>query len=137
MAHVVHLEDDVPLQLILKIAFEAAEPTVQLKQFITGDDALRYSAPHIHDIDLFILDIRVPGSLDGLQVAQRLRELGCTAPVMVSSAYGKPQSEFLMRYQCEWIGKPWYLTETIKHLLDAVQRRGQSHGPLSAGSPSQ
>lgn len=113
--HVVHLEDDGPLRDILKVALKAAEPQINLHQFISGDEAVRYIEQHIAEIDLFVLDIRVPGSMNGMQVAQKIRDLKCEGTIVVTSAYRPPDRQLLDTLDCEWFPKPW-------HLMDATQK---------------
>ena len=125
--HVVHLEDDGPLRDILKVALKAAEPQIDLHQFISGDEAVRYIEQHGAEIDLFVLDIRVPGSLNGMQVAQKIRDLKCSGTIVITSAYRPPDRGLLNTLSCEWFPKPW-------HLMDATQKLFQLAKQRSPGS---
>ncbi len=121
--HVVHLEDDGPLRDILKVALKAAEPQIELHQFISGDEAVRYIEQFGHQIDLFVLDIRVPGSLNGMQVAEKIRELKCAGPIVVTSAYRPPDRDLLNALSCEWFPKPWHLMDTTQKLSQLARQR--------------
>jgi DNA-binding NtrC family response regulator len=126
MTHVVHLEDDGPLRDILKLAFEAFEPEINLRQFENSDETLAYIEQHRDGIELYILDIRVPGTMNGLQVAEKIRELKCPGVVVITSAYSKPSNEFLASLSCEWFPKPWHIMETMQKLFQiTTNRRGQ------------
>jgi DNA-binding response OmpR family regulator len=128
--HVVHLEDDGPLRDILKVALKAAEPQIDLHQFISGDEAVRYIEQFGQEIDLFVLDIRVPGSLNGMQVAQKIRELKCAGTIVVTSAYRPPDRDLLNSLSCEWFPKPWHLMDTTQKLFQlARQRDGRRDTP--------
>lgn len=124
--HVVHLEDDGPLREILKISFHAAEPTIDLHQFIVSDDAIAYVEQNRSNIDLIILDIRVPGTVDGLGVAAKIREFGCSAKVILTSAYRQPDTALLNSLQAEWYAKPWHIMEITQRLLKVVRERQSS-----------
>ena len=111
---ILHLEDDGPLREIMQIALSAADPKLKMTQFIDSDAAIEYITANVDKITLYVLDVRVPGQLDGLGVAQKIRELGSKRPILVTSAYRKPDQEKMAAYNCKWMAKPW-------HLLDAPQ----------------
>lgn len=115
--HIVHVEDDKPLKEILKVAFEAADPHVHLKQFISADDALPYLETNRYSIDLFILDIRIPGSMNGLQLAQKIRQLDCPGYIVLTSAYLRPSREMLTTLRAEYYAKPWHIYDITPKLL--------------------
>jgi len=121
--HIVHLEDDAPLRDILNVALSMADPATNMQQFISSNDALEYIEKHTQEIDLFVLDIRVPGRLDGLGVARRIRELKCPGTVLLTSAFQKPSREVLAELNCEWLAKPWYILEVPQKLFELSKRR--------------
>jgi FixJ family two-component response regulator len=117
MTYVVHLEDDGPLREILKVAFQATDPNLNLKQFVNSDEVVAHIKPNIQLIDLFVLDIRVPGSIDGLAVAHKIRELGSDAPIILTSAYRPPGREVVELLNLEWMSKPWHIMEIAQRLV--------------------
>lgn len=132
---VLHLEDDGPLREILAAALKAVEPNCELQQFIRSDDALTHINQHGQVIDLFIIDIRVPGSQDGLQVAQKIRELKCPGAIVVTSAYRVPDPTLLKQLDCEWFPKPWHIVETTTKLMNLAQKnwkKSESGAPTSS-----
>ena len=114
MGKLIHLEDDGPLREIFRVAMEAYDPNIQCVQFISSDELLEFNAENQDIIDAYVLDIRVPGKLNGFEVAEHLRELNITKPIIVTSAYKRPDQEELMRLNITWMPKPW-------HILDAAQ----------------
>lgn len=120
--HVVHLEDDAPLREILRAAFQAADPNINLHQFINSDDALAYIQENLEAIDLYVLDIRVPGALSGLELARELRKLEAPGVIVLSSAFAPPSRDVLNELQCEWFPKPWHIMETTKKLFELAKR---------------
>ena len=115
--HILHLEDDGPLRDILKIALTSARPNINLKQFINSDYALEYVKAHLDEIDLFVLDIRVPGSIDGLEFAEQIRKLGSKQRIVMTSAYRRPDKERMNAIDVEWMAKPWHLLDAPEKLL--------------------
>jgi two-component SAPR family response regulator len=114
--HIVHVEDDKPLKEILKAAFESADPAVNLKQFVNGDQALPYITEYGSSVDLFILDIRLSGSLSGIQLAKKIRDLGYPGNIVLTSAYLRPSRDQLTALRCEYYPKPWHIYDITPKL---------------------
>ena len=119
--HIVHLEDESPLREILRVALVAAVPDANLQQFINSDDAINYIKKHVNNIDLYILDIRVPGSMDGMDVAKEIRNLGASGVIAITSAYRAPDKQVLQELKCEWFAKPWHIMEVLENLLPLIR----------------
>jgi DNA-binding response OmpR family regulator len=78
---------------------------------------LPFIGDHAATIDLFILDIRLPGTLNGIQIAQRLRDMGCPGSIVLTSAfYSSPDPNWLTALSVEYLPKPWYVFEIAKKL---------------------
>ena len=133
--NILHLEDDGPLREILAAALRAVEPNCELHQFIKSDDALAYVRQHAQGIDLFIIDIRVPGSMDGLQMAHQVRELRAPGAMVLTSAYRVPDQDVLKKLDCQWYPKPWHIIETSTKLLKLAYGRRPQDSP-QATAPS-
>jgi CheY-like chemotaxis protein len=136
MTYVVHLEDDGTLQEILKVAFQATDPKVNLKQFISGDDVVEHIKPIVEEVDLFVLDIRVPGSIDGIEVARKIREWGSDAPIIMTSAYRAPDREMIDSLSLEWMSKPWHIMEISQRLITLARtQRAKAAKAAAAATP--
>jgi CheY-like chemotaxis protein len=120
---ILHLEDDGPLREILAAALKATAPTCEIHQFVNSDDALRYATENVQGVDLFILDVRVPGSMNGLQVAEKLRAIHCPGVIVITSAYRAPDEAVLRELSCEWYPKPWHIFEATTKLMSMAQRK--------------
>jgi DNA-binding response OmpR family regulator len=93
----------------------------------SGQDALRRV---IHaDISLVILDLGLP-DLDGLQVLERMRELGSTVPVLVLSARGRVHDRVrgLNLGADDYLAKPFAFEELLARVRANLR-------PRAAGSP--
>jgi len=116
---ILHLEDDIALKETVGELLAAVEPQSEVQQFTNSDDAIAYIAQHGNQVDLYLLDVRVPGQTDGIGVAKRIRERNHQGKIVFMSAYPKPDVNILnddINY--EWINKPW----TIERLLDVLER---------------
>ena len=114
---ILHLEDEGPLRDILRIALTSVDPKVEMTQFINSDEAVTYIEKNVNDIDLYILDIRVPGKLNGLELAQKIRALGSKGRIVMTSAYRRPSKEQLTELKSEWMAKPWHILNAPEQLL--------------------
>ncbi len=114
---IVHIEDESLLRDILRRGFKHADVPIDLRQFESADDAMPFICDHVPEVDLFILDIRLPGTLNGIQIAQRLREMGCPGSIVLTSAYySSPDPNWLKTLKVEYLPKPWYVFEIAKKL---------------------
>jgi DNA-binding NtrC family response regulator len=115
--HVVQIEDDKPLKEILKVTLEAAEPKLNLNQFISGDEALPYIQQNLENIDLIIVDIRLPGNMNGIQIAEHIRQLNYKGNMVLTSAYSRPNSTTLKQLQSDFYPKPWHILDITNKIL--------------------
>lgn len=127
MTLILHLEDDGPLREVMKIAMTTADPTIEFAQFINSDSALKFIEENKDRISLFLLDIRVPGSTDGMGVAEKIRELGVDRPIVITSAYRKPAKDHLDKLGCQWMQKPWHILDAHTLLLPLAKRSDAAH----------
>ncbi len=116
-----HLEDEGPLRDVFRSAINQLDDQVEVIQFISGDDAWEYIKENIDDISVFILDVRVPGKLDGMALAKQIRELGNTRPIVITSAYIKPDRLHMKDLQLEWMPKPLHILNLAQKILPWVQ----------------
>jgi response regulator of citrate/malate metabolism len=118
---VVILEDEYMLRHVLRDVILAFDHEIYLQQFYNSDEAAVYVDQHVDDIDLFILDVRVPGKLDGIQLAQKIRERNTTSAIVVTSAYKPANIGIFEKLGIQWYPKPWHIMETTKHLLEVAK----------------
>lgn len=114
---IVHMEDEGPLREIMSIVLSTAEPSLKLQQFVDSDSAVAYIKEHLDEISLFLLDVRVPGELDGMEVASKIRELGSSRPIVITSAYRRPKKTELDELKADWMAKPWHIVDAPQKLL--------------------
>jgi len=124
MPNLIHLEDDGPLREVFKIALESYDQNMKCTQFSNSDNLMDYvdNLPVATPDDLetpkvFVLDIRVPGQFNGMEVAEELRKRGILTPIIVTSAYQKPDTKTLGALDLMWMPKPWHILDAAKKIV--------------------
>ena len=118
---ILHLEDDPSLKATMLELLTTVEPDSEVQQFTNSDDAVRFIETE-SPVDLFLLDVRVPGSMDGIGVAKHIRSLGIHAPIVFMSAYSRPGIDVLDdEIDFRWVHKPWPVEKLIE-LLEEVRQ---------------
>lgn len=115
---ILHLEDDISLKETVGELLSAVEPESEVHQFTNSDDAISFIDEKGSEVDLFLLDVRVPGSTDGIGVARHVVELGNTGSIVFMSAFQKPSAQEMGSMKYEWINKPW----AVEKLLEVLER---------------
>jgi DNA-binding NtrC family response regulator len=124
--HLLHLEDDGPLRDIFRMFLKNSAPDTELHQFVNSDHALEYTRDNVDKIRVYILDIRVPGSMDGLEFALRIRELGSQRPIVITSAYRKPPAEELKAFDGIWVPKPSHILNMMQKIMPLMEDEPES-----------
>ena len=123
--HIVHLEDRKPLRDMLKAILDLVHPGCIVQQFATADDAVDYVRQYGKEVDLFLLDMRVPGSIDGLGVAEFIHQFDCSGVIVLTSAYKSIEQDKLSALNAHWFQKPWSHKE-IQEMLHLASIRPPS-----------
>lgn len=85
MSTIILVEDE---QDIMTIMVEVLEMDGhKIKAFCEADSAWNHIQHNGFDADLLITDLRMPGSIDGLQLVHRLHDLLPQIPVVVASGF--------------------------------------------------
>ncbi|MCC6614541.1 MAG: hypothetical protein IT320_13760 [Anaerolineae bacterium] len=118
---VLHLEDEIGVSEIVKTTILLLEPACSLTQFFDADAAIAHIEAYTNALDLLLLDIRVPGSTDGIGVARRARELDYSGAIAFTTAFQPPKLELLRELDCIWLPKPVPLNK-MQNTLRATRR---------------
>lgn len=97
-----------------------------------ADQAVEYLQNHAHEVSLLLTDVRMPGSMDGIALANLVAGKWPEMPIVVMSGHGTPGSDQLPP-DVLFIAKPW----TITQLLDGVCGKISADGAHSNESASQ
>jgi len=86
-----------------------------------GWDALQQQEP-----DLLILDLRLPGKLQGTEICRELRRQGSALPVIMLTAYGEEQERVqgLELGADDYLVKPFSLRELVARIKALLRRSG-------------
>ncbi len=120
--HIVHVEDEDTLLEALELVMKDHDPQITLKQFKMGDAALKYFEQYADHIDAVVLDIRIIGRLDGVDVAQEIRKRGWKRAIVITSAYGKPPQNRTTNLDVVWIAKPWRFDTLYADLAHIIRQ---------------
>jgi len=94
-----------------------------------GDDALAYAQSE--DYDGIILDIMMPG-LDGIEVLKKLREGGCTTPVLMLTAKSMVEDQIagLDAGADDYLPKPFSMELLIARVRAMLRRKENYTSPM-------
>jgi len=123
---IVLLDDDIGVRLAIARALEFAG--FEVMPFSSGQDLLARISEVLHQADGqvgFLLDMRMPGGVSGLEVMRRLRERGIAHPVVFLSGEAHLQEaiEALKAGASDFLLKPVdheKLVQALRCALDAV-----------------
>lgn len=132
MQRILVVEDNANLALGLRMNLEHGGFRTELA--VSGEEGLQL----VRDtrFDLMILDMMLPGSLDGYQVLERLRGGGGRLPVIVLTARTE-EADKLRGFQLgadDYVTKPFGILELIAR-VHAVLRRVTRNDDAPAGAP--
>jgi len=120
MQRILVVEDNPNLALGLRMNLEHGGFRTELAT--SGEEGLRLAVES--RFDLMILDVMLPGGLDGYQVLERLRDTGGAMPVIVVTARSE-EADKLKGFQLgadDYLTKPFGVLELIAR-VHAVLRR--------------
>ena len=121
-ARILVVEDEVLIRAL--IAEELRLEGFSVIEADRADDALTYIKAG-EQVDLVFSDIRMPGSLNGLQLAKTLREKYPDIPVILTSGNALPRHVGVVE---AFVPKPYDVTQTIA-LMSAILAQESSGGP--------
>jgi two-component system NtrC family response regulator len=125
MANVLIVDDDAALRDGL--AETVADLGHTPRAVASGREAL--AALAADDIDCVLLDLRMPGGMDGMEVLRRIRERGDAPPVIVLTAFATAENTI----EAMRLGAFDHLTKPIgRRELDVLLRRLTQHERVAA-----
>ncbi len=113
------IEDEQKLALSLKKALESERFAVDT----CFDGQEGYVQAVVESYDAIILDLTLP-SLDGLTIAQKLREEGCHTPILMLTARDNVayKIEGLTKGADDYVVKPFHFEELVARLHSLIRR---------------
>jgi DNA-binding response OmpR family regulator len=80
----------------------------------------RIASPEFASADILFLDIRLPG-LTGLELAKELRQKGEARPIVIVSAYNRPDDSMLDELHASFQPKPFDFGEIVRTIQSLVK----------------
>lgn len=118
--HVLVVEDDVEIRLILAEAMRDAELCVIEAR--SGEDAVSYLDAGGR-VDLIFSDIQMPGAIDGLQLARHVHATYPAIPVILTSGNIKPPE---LGDTEKFISKPYAIGRVVALVAQLLGRTGNN-----------
>ena len=118
MPRVLIVEDEHLVREVASIEFEDAG--FDVLEAVDGDAALALLAGAAA-IDLLFTDIRLPGAIDGWEIARRARAMFPAMPVIYATGY--PGSDLKLVPGGRFVGKPYLPTAIVATARELVAAR--------------
>lgn len=97
--------------LILELITDALEMYgYRVRAFASADLAWQFIQESGHLPRLLITDLRMPGQMDGLELAKRLRDSDAQVPIVVASGF-HPAARELHSLNVHWLIKPFAIEQ--------------------------
>lgn len=118
------VEDEKDLSKLIRKYLENEK--YEVAQFFTGEDALK----HVNDsFDLWILDIMLPGSINGYDIIKEIKAINKKTPVIFSSARDQDIDKImgLELGSDDYIAKPYSPRELVLRVKAIMNRVNESN----------
>jgi DNA-binding NtrC family response regulator len=111
MSSIILVEDEPAILMLMTEVLEMDGH--QVKAFPEADSAWNHIQQRGFDADLLITDLRMPGTIDGLQLVHNVLGLLPLVPVMVVSGFHASSESLDSDHVC-WLQKPFTLDRLLK-----------------------
>jgi two-component system, response regulator PdtaR len=91
-----------------------------------ADDALALLEDHSEDIEVLFTDVRMPGSMDGLELAKEVYRRWPHILLLVSSGHARPGIEDMPDHG-EFVPKPYLTASIVRHIHTMMQNVRRGH----------
>jgi len=100
-----------------------ADESVKIDSFVSAEEALKIFFNNEKKYDLIITDIKLPGK-SGLDLIREIRKEGIDIPILIISAYVKPEviSELFKFENVDYLSKPFTKEELISKVKNLLEK---------------
>ncbi|MDK2886765.1 MAG: hypothetical protein PWP54_1328 [Thermosipho sp. (in: thermotogales)] len=100
-----------------------ADESTKIDSFVSAEEALEAFFKNKEDYDLIITDIKLPGK-SGLELIREIRKEAIDIPVLIISAYVKPEiiSELFKFENVDYLSKPFTKEELISKIKKLLEK---------------
>ena len=100
------VEDNADFSAFLKSLLEVRFPRAMILQALDADEAMRHCS--LNKLDIVLVDISLPGGVNGLALTEWIRQDGASPPVVILTNHDLPE----YRLEAERIGANRFLSKT-------------------------
>ncbi len=124
MQEIFLIEDEEKVGKITRAFLEEAGFSV--RWFLSGEEG--WQALEKGETDLLVLDLRLPGKMQGEDICSRLREKGSKLPIIMLTAYGEEEERVrgLQLGADDYLVKPFSLRELVARIQALLRRTGKA-----------
>ncbi len=117
---VIYVEDEPSLAELLRAGLAMFGMMVNPIYCSAEELLTKISSPEYAAADVMFLDIRLPG-LTGLELAKKLRERGDKRPIVIVSAYNRPDDSVLEELGATFRPKPFDFEDIVQTINSLIK----------------
>lgn len=118
-APLVLVVDDEPL-VRMTAADELEEAGFQVLEATNADEALKVLEARSDEVQVLFTDVNMPGSMDGIALAERVYERWPQVLLLISSGYALPRPEDIPDHG-HFMPKPYRGATLVRHITEMMQ----------------
>jgi CheY-like chemotaxis protein len=118
-ATVVLLVEDEPL-VRMTAADELEEAGFQVLEAANADVAIAVLETRSEEVQVLFTDVDMPGSMDGLELAEQVHQRWPHVLLLISSGYARPHPDEIPDHG-RFMPKPYYGPTLVRHITEMMQ----------------
>lgn len=123
---VVLLVEDEPL-VRMTAADELEEAGFQVLEAANADVALAVLEVRSEEVQVLFTDVHMPGSMDGMELAEQVHRRWSHVLLLISSGYARPHPDEIPDHG-RFMPKPYYGPTLVRHITEMMQTLRGSEG---------
>jgi CheY-like chemotaxis protein len=116
---VVLVVDDEPL-VRMTAADELDDAGFQVLEAANADEALRVLEERADQVQVLFTDVNMPGSMDGLALAEKVYQRWPHVLLLISSGYARPHPDEIPDHG-HFVQKPYIGATLVRHITEMMQ----------------
>ena len=113
------LVEDEPL-VRMTAADELDEAGFQVLEAKNADEALALLEDHSDEVQVLFTDVDMPGSMDGMALAERVYQRWPHVLLLISSGYARPHPDEIPDHG-RFVPKPYRSATLVRHITEMMQ----------------
>jgi CheY-like chemotaxis protein len=101
-------------------ADELEEAGFQVLEATNADEALKVLEARSDEVQVLFTDVNMPGSMDGIALAERVYERWPRVLLLISSGYARPRPEEIPDHG-HFMPKPYCGATLVRHIMEMMQ----------------